>query len=413
MFWICNAMSSSLVTLPRELLARIFRHLDRRTLIHLARTCRALRIPAESVAFEEVSLQIHGSRRRYVHNGRTTSHFELCLPMSKALSMHTRSLDISSPLSYASEPNNNELEQSSNLLNILRACAPNRLRALCISFALDANPSLHKSEFLETANSKRFALEDLSLRNCSWSFADPLVLHSGASLRQLQWTAPLKDARTTRRNSGDSIFRLQVNHLPNLKSLLLRLGSAETDMTKSLLEQLAPQLEYLLLGTGMCASRDDPAWSAARLPAWSFPNLLTFYGDNLPFDLYSSIISTCTQLKEVAHLDIPDIQTSLLETLPDSLQCLQSNLSQHQDPLETLVERLGRFKSLKKLPRIIYYDPKGQDSVLHSTKKLLLAHFDALGIYSSERERKDFLHLYRREISRRWYVGFAKFELQT
>lgn len=95
-----------------------------------------------------------------------------------------------------------------------------------------------------------------------------------------------------------------------------------------------------------------------------------------------------------------DLETSLLDTLPASVQLLGSALTDGRvwimaeyDPVESLFDRLDRFKDLKKLPMIVYDTNEDFKRTLPATKELLLEHFDNF-IESTQKERDEFLKQY-------------------
>lgn len=377
--------------LPGEIQAGIAKQLDGRSLACLARTCRILRVLAESILFQNIKLYLDKDR------GFLSRRKELSPALLKALALHTCDLRLVCTWAWIQGQDRDVPLEHARLLNVLRACAPGRLQALRVHFAVDTSLALRQSEYLEVATSKRFPCEIIDFDSCSWSVVEPFVVQSESSLRNLRWALPPRDMSETSRAGKLQTFRLQAAHVPNLTSLSLALRNVESNIAISLLEELAPQLRSLTLHNGRGNDRDLSLWSAERLPAWKFPLLWTFSCWDVANDLYLSVISACPELRKIEYLNMHTLRNSVLDTLPASLEFLGMPspdgvwTSLEQEPLEGLPERLRRLKNLRQLPVLLYNEHNGDRSVCSDIKRRLLEHFDALGVIYTQEECDDFL----------------------
>lgn len=159
-----------MINLPGDPQDNIFEYLDRPTLACLARTCRCLRLPAETILFRHIKINLWDDRAFLGRSGILSSS------LSKALTCHPRDLDIRFTPWYRQDPDRDELLEYARLLTILRACAPERMRALTVIFSKDAKPSPHLPDYLQIASSKRFAFQKLAFEESSWASLEPFVI---------------------------------------------------------------------------------------------------------------------------------------------------------------------------------------------------------------------------------------------
>lgn len=382
--------SSKLTDLPREILARIVSGLDMESLERLGQTCQVFRYLCGSIRFKSISV---GACSRFLDFIEGTT--QLSPSLAYGLATHAQSLHLSCTHHIVDDQ---KVPDTMPFFAILKTCNRELLQKLTLDGS-DHEESMAKSEseFLDIANTKRFRCHSLGFRMCCWSLAEPFIIHAGSSLRRLEWSAPTQ-ADVGHQGSG---FNLLASQVPNLKSLCLRVTDGNH---LALLVCLAPQLEHLETSTRLWAKEAAclaASWFAAQPLAWSFPNLLSFSADHLLHEIYLSIIANSPRLRKIGKLRMPGID-SLLATIPSSIQFLGFTdaeeptqegiyIGQKQEPLETLVERFSRFKHLKKLPKVVYIDEKYHKSAFPTTRDMFLAHFDALGVKSSEEERRNFL----------------------
>lgn len=392
--------SATLDTLPSEIHDGIAKCLDKRSLACLARTCRRLRTPAESVLFQDISIHLHDD----------PDFLERCDKLSpsliEALKCRASKPNVIFTHHYERNPDSEEAAEVARMLAIQRACASGRLQSLTIWFAVDAHFSRLESEYMALADCDYGFLEELHLVRCSWLLLQTFVIGGGSSLRYLSWTSAHGSLlpctwglnRQIRRYKSQSLHFLKASQIPNLTSLDLRtsLSNSDARILLSILEELVPQLQKLELAAHDPRNLRPSALWTSSLPKWTFLRLRTFSSDNLPAALYLSIISACPLLTDIGCLNVQDMRTSLLDTLPTSVQQLGFFydpvwLCSAQDPLDTLVERFRRLENLRSLPKLCYKISRTQDAAVASTRAKLLAHFDALGLELTQDERADFL----------------------
>ena len=164
-----------------------------------------------------------------------------------------------------------------------------------------------------------------------------------------------------------------------------------------LLKEVAPQLKSLKLVGPYFPFRED-VYSPAVLSTCTFGNLRHLECLAIPLNTYKATIASAYRLEYLELTHFRNVDGSVLSSVPTTVQTLKyEGLSMEHDPPSTLYDNIAKLSNLKRLPVLNYEsvpheeaDP-GVRRALSPIRAKLLAHFDKIGVPTTEEERVEFL----------------------